>query len=449
MNVIWIVSDTFRRNELGAYGNKTIRTPSLDALAAKSVRFDQHYTASFPTMPARADYMTGRWTMTYRAWEALRKDEVTLPPILSRTGFHTAAVVDTPFFLRSEMNYDRGFWTFFALPGQKTFFRGESFDAHAGWRFESDRFAPQTFTKATEWLEHHYKEDFFLYIDTWDPHEPWEAPSYYTELYWPGYDGEIIKPAYRYWQEMPGYTEETVKKAYATYCGEITMVDTWIGYFLRRLENMGLMEKTAIVFTTDHGIYFGEHGGLFGKITFGSPPGALGTNWRFSPLYRELIAIPLFVYVPNVPPKVYNGLTSAIDLAPTILDILGQEIPSSMQGQSLLPMVQDSSVAGRNYVISGFPIANAGDDVQWADDLSRRTSVATAVTVTTSEWALIYNPEPGLSELYYLPSDPKQEKNLISERPEIARELHQVLINFMRENKVPPHLLETRSELRL
>ena len=65
MNVIWIVSDTFRRDHVGAYGNPTIRTPSLDALAANSVRFDGHYAAGFPTMPSRADHLTGRWTMSF------------------------------------------------------------------------------------------------------------------------------------------------------------------------------------------------------------------------------------------------------------------------------------------------------------------------------------------------------------------------------------------------
>ena len=65
MNVIWIVSDTFRRDHLGAYGNPHIRTPSLDKLAAGSVRFDAHYSAGFPTMPTRADHQTGRWTMSF------------------------------------------------------------------------------------------------------------------------------------------------------------------------------------------------------------------------------------------------------------------------------------------------------------------------------------------------------------------------------------------------
>ena len=71
MNVIWIVADTFRRDHLGAYGNTTIRTPSLDALAATAVRFDRHYSAGFPTMPTRADHQTGRWTMSFMGWEPL------------------------------------------------------------------------------------------------------------------------------------------------------------------------------------------------------------------------------------------------------------------------------------------------------------------------------------------------------------------------------------------
>ena len=117
-----------------------------------------------------------------------------------------------------------------------------------------------------QWLQRHYKENFFLYIDTWDPHEPWDAPNYYTELYMPDYDGEVIDPPYNRWQDVPGFTEAKVKKAHASYCGEVTMVDTWVGYLLRCVENMGLMEKTAIIFTTDHGFLFGEHGGTFREV---------------------------------------------------------------------------------------------------------------------------------------------------------------------------------------
>ena len=398
-------------------------------------------------MPARADYLTGRWTGSFMDWGPLPKDLVTLPEILQQKGFNTTAVVDTPFYLRNKMNYDRGFSTFFEVPGQHPSpRRGESYDTRAAWRFESDRFAPQTFTKAMQWLERHYKEDFFLLVDAWDPHEPWDPPGFYTELYWPKYDGEVVGPAYDRWQNRPDLTEEKVKKAHACYCGEVTMVDTWFGYFLRRLENMGLMKKTAIIFTSDHGFYFGEHGGLFGKLTINHAKRP--SPWLWSPLYEEVTAAPLFIYAPDIPPGAYSGLTSAIDLAPTVLDILGQEIPSSVEGQSLLPAMKDSSVAGREYVVSGLPFVNQGSVVAWVDDMVRIMERDSSATVTTHEWSLIYAVEPGVSELYHLSSDPKQEKNVITQHPEVAQELHQRLVKFLRETNVPTLLLKPRLELR-
>ena len=93
MNVIWITADTFRKDHLGCYGNSTIQTPSLDALASKSVRFERHYAAAFPTMPARADFYTGRWSGCTMGWEPMPHNQQTLPQLLRRD-FHTAAVVD-------------------------------------------------------------------------------------------------------------------------------------------------------------------------------------------------------------------------------------------------------------------------------------------------------------------------------------------------------------------
>lgn len=455
MNVIWIVSDTFRRDHLGCYGNKIIHTPSLDALAAKSVRFERYYAASFPTMPTRADHFTGRWTGCFMRWEPLPRGQVTLAQILRRNGFHTAAVVDTPFYLRGSMNYDRGFRSFIEVLGQEYWLRAVGDDMRQAWRFESDRFAPQTFTKAMGWLEQHYKEDFFLYIDAWDPHEPWDAPNYYTELYWPGYDGELIDPLYSYWQDVPGFTEEKVKKAHACYCGELTMVDTWAGYFLRQVENMGLMEKTAIIFTTDHGFYFGEHGGLFGKMTRAKPSavpyweeiGRAG-GWTRSPLYEEAIACPLLIYLPGVQPGVCHGLTSAIDLMPTVLDVMGQEVPAQVDGRSLLSMIQDTNLKGREFVISAGPFSNPADTASLVDSQTRLDTAGSDTTVTTDEWSLLYS-VTGAPLLYHLPSDPQQEKNIISQRPEVAGELHQLLVKFMDETNLPPHLREPRLELKL
>ena len=456
MNVVWITADTFRRDHVGCYGNQTIHTPSLDALADKSVRFARHYAANFPTMPARADFYTGRWTACFMGWEPMPRGQVTLPQILM-ADFHTAAVVDTPFFVRHNMNNDHGFRSFTEVPGQLGFM-GYGRDTRRSWRFEPDRFAPRTFTRAMEWLEQHHKEDFFLYIDTWDPHEPWDAPSYYTELYWPGYDGEIIDPPYTHWQDVPGFTEETVRKAHASYCGEITMVDTWVGYFLRHAENMGLMDKTAIIFTTDHGFYFGEHGGLFGKAFTGpktttAVPRFLDAEenwvWGRSPLFEETVACHLLIYAPGVKPGVYKGLTSAVDLMPTVLDILGQEIPDVVEGQSLLPMMKDTNLKGREFVISTQPFSKPGQITRQVDGRERKMMVGSSTTITTDEWSLLYSTEPGESWLYHLPSDPKQEKNVANQHPEVARELHQLLVKFMHDYNLPSELRDPRLELRL
>jgi arylsulfatase A-like enzyme len=456
MNVIWIVSDTFRRDHLGAYGNKKIRTPSLDALASRSVRFNRHYMASFPTMPARADFMTGRHTMSFMQWEPLSKREFVFAQILSDKGIHTAAVVDTPFFVRNGMYYDRGFKTFIEVPGQ--FYLATGFDPHRGMMGQSSKirsqttcFAPQTFSKAMEWLEVHYKENFMLYVDTWDPHEPWDAPIYYTEPYWPDFDGEIVRPPYAYWKDIPGFTEEKVRKGNAAYCGKLTMVDTWIGFFLKHLENLGLMENTAIIFTTDHGYYFGEHGGLFGKMVFAKDK--KGRNvmavWSHSPFYEDVAALPLLIYMPGIAPSTYNGLTSAVDLMPTVLDLCGQNIPPTVEGRSLVAAIKDKAAPGRNYVVSAHPFVNAGGMVRSIDDVSRKASKASTATVTTADWSLLYNIEPGLSELYHLSVDPAQEKNVINTNPQKARELHQLLVKFMRETKLADKLIEPRLELRL
>ena len=466
MNVIWITADTLRRDHIGAYGNKQIQTPSMDMLAERSVRFQRHYAAGFPTMPARADHFTGRWTMSFMGWSPLPSSVTTLAEILSAKGLHTAAVVDTPFYLRDGMNYDRGFRSFFMVTGQEGSGakklkdgRHESLDTRAAWRFESDYNSPQTFIKAMQWLERHYKEDFFLYVDTWDPHEPWDAPIYYTEIYRPDYDGEIIEPIYGYWKDVPGFTQDRLEKAHATYCGEITMVDTWLGYFLRRVENMGLMENTAIIFTSDHGFYFGEHGGLFGKMVYeigsdGKYPTLddwdkqiEGGIWAYSPLYEEIVNIPLLIFIPGISAGDYSQLTSAVDMMPTVLDVLGCDIPDFVEGQSLLPKINDTATSGREFTVSSIPFANPGDPVRSVDNFLRMLKAPTVTTITSGNYSLLYSPEEGQSKLYDLSLDPGQQKDIISDQPDLGKELHQYLVKFMRDTKVAEYLLKPRLKL--
>jgi len=230
------------------------------------------------------------------------------------------------------------------------------------------------------------------------------------------------------------------------------MVDTWVGNFMRQVENMGLMENTAIIFTTDHGYYFGEHGGLFGKMVLSRPAEQEqggDTSWSRSPLYEEVTALPLLIYMPGVSPGTYGGLTSAVDLMPTVLDIMDQEIPSRVEGRSLLPMIKDPSLPGREYAFSSASFTNIGDIDLSVDNIGRRVGKASLATITTNEWSLIYDVEPGGSELFNLKSDPNQEKNVISENPDKARQLHQIFVKHMRDTNVDKRFVEPRLELRL
>jgi len=203
MNIILIISDTFRRDYLGCYGNKWISTPNLDRFAKKSVIFDRAYAASFPTVPNRMDIVTGRFTFTYRQWEPLPRDEVTLAEILSEAGYTTMLIADTPHILEDGYNFDRGFTGWEWIRGQETdrymtdpvevklpcashkLRNPEIVKRHlrniSHRQSEEDCFVAQTMLKAAKWLERNYRQEkFFLWVDTFDPHEPWDAPKWYV-----------------------------------------------------------------------------------------------------------------------------------------------------------------------------------------------------------------------------------------------------------------------------
>ena len=273
----------------------------------------------------------------------------------------------------------------------------------------------------------------------------------------PEYDGELVLPLYGNWHDMPGYTEAQVRKGHATYCGEITMVDTWLGYLLKSVENMGIADKTVVIFTSDHGFYFGEHGGLFGKMSSDKyPDGTLrpydepGSQWSYSPLFEELVHLPLLIRAPGVSPGVYSGLSSAIDVMPTVLDLLGLAIPDFVQGRSLAPAMGDATRSGRDYVVSSIPFANPGRRGPISRQLPSATSRTLRSRPSLRDIGACYTAlTQGCPQLYNLASDPQQLDNVIEGHMDEAREIHRLLVEFMRENEVPERLLQPRLELRM
>jgi arylsulfatase A-like enzyme len=441
MNVVLIVSDTFRRDHLGAYGNDWIHTPHLDRFANEAVVFDRHLVGSFPTMPARADLMTGRLSCAFMTWEPLPRQLPTLAEAFKAAGYLTTAIVDTPFYIRNGFGYDRGFHDFFWIRGQGDGSRMEEReDARSTWVGEADRYVARTVTAASEWLERHLDERFLLVVDLWDPHEPWNPPDYYTRRYLADYGGEEIQPPYAKWREF-GLTQRDLDIAHATYCGEVTMVDSWIGRLLEKIEIIGLKEETLVVFLSDHGYYFGEHDYL-GKSVWVEE--ARTQTW--SPLYGEVTRVPLMVRVPGVAAGRREALTSLPDVTPTLLELAGLDPIDGATGSSFARLLSGTGAdEHRPFVISSWPLGYQRGRISIAVDSSpRRVAQDLPLTVTTQTHSLLVGGPNDPVELYDLALDPGEQLNIAADETALARQLLEKAIEELRREGADSDLLAPR-----
>ena len=451
MNIILIISDTLRADHLGCYGNPTVYTPNLNALAARSTVFDRHYAASFPTVPARADFLLGQWTFTFMKWERYPDDRVPLAHYLANHGYLTVGVVDTPFLRDGGMGYDRGFAHFFDLQCQATYHRKVN-----GWLFDQPRLtefdycAPKTFHQAEMCLDRIYTKNFFLMIDVWDPHEPWDPPAWYAKRYLPNWKGQVVSPPYNT-IDKSHQTKEDLEIARGCYMAEITMVDRWIGRLLERVESLGIADETAIVFTSDHGYYFGEHGGMFGKMMRTTIEYQKDPEWNSSPLYEEIVHVPLIVYLPGATPHRSPALVSAVDVMPTILDIAGIDARKepTIHGRSVLPIVHGTASTNRDFVVSSVPLINPGPQsgMRLVDDALRVMAEYQPATITDERWSMLYSAVDQPVELYDLTSDASQMNNVAAQHPDVVRRLHGQYVNLLEEVGTERTLLEPRRQL--
>jgi arylsulfatase A-like enzyme len=452
-NVIVIMNDTFRRDHLGCYGNPWIHTPYLDRFAEHAATFEQCYIASYPTVPNRWDIATGRFGFPHRGWQPLDPGDVTLAQMLAKQGVHTQMIWDTPMLGMNGYNYTRGFKGVEFVHGQK----GDPWITdprlpirlpsqphkvknvasmegylrnHYGRQYEREFCVGRTMAAAMDWLETNYAHDsFFLYIDMWDPHEPFDCPWYDYQRYAdPDYDGDqMLYPEYG----RPTYmSPEELANAKALYAGQVTLVDRWIGQFLDLAERLGLFEDTLILWTTDHGHLFGEHN-LQGK------PGA-----ELGRLYEITTHIPLLVHHPDGlgAGQRVQGLVQPTDILPSLLEFYGLTPPADVQGKSFWPLVSDESTALHEYAFSSrFP--PTGSDPTYTptegavfDGWVGSDRIVEPSTVTDGRWAFICAPKGLPSELYDLQADPDQVHNVIDEQPEVAKCMYDAWIAFLQEH---------------
>ena len=358
MKTILVLMDTLNRRYLKTYNERAKGiTPNINAFSKDCIIYDNHFIGSAPCMPARRDIFTGRMQFLERGWGGVEPFDITLPSVLRENGVFTHITTDhTHYFEIGGENYCYLFNTW-------DYHRGQEFDTwisrvnqpsvdpesygkkssqyllnRTKFTKESEYPSPRTFRSACSWVEQNKgADDFFLMVESFDPHEPFDCPEKYHQMYNDNYVGrEFCWPTYAEVTE-PAEAVEHLEKCYL---GTLSMADYWFGRLLETLKKNNMYEDTLIIFTTDHGHMLGEHG---------------FTGKNIMHAYNEMAHIPLMIHFPGAKEsgKRVKALTQNIDLMPTILQHHGCKIPERVKGMSLRDIAEDREKP-REQVIYGW-----------------------------------------------------------------------------------------------
>lgn len=435
MNLLVLSTDTWRADYIGCYGNDEVQTPNLDRLAAEGVLFENAFAEGLPTLNARRVYFTGRhlfpeWEVKEHkgdelgrqpGWHAFSEEDVTLAEVLQARGYTTALVSDVYHMFKPTGNYHRGFdsWRWirgqeqdryvtgprdrvdfapYVKPGtyERRRFQGlEQYLLNILHRqSEDDFFTAQVLGAAIQWLrDNTANEPFFLWADCFDPHEPWDPPRRFADLYCPDYEGpELIWPT----GKRDSFTDAEWRRIRSLYMGEITFLDLWIGRVLDTLEEVGIADRTVVAFTSDHGTLMGEQGLL---------------RKRHEVLIQGETRLPLIVRTPDGPHagKRVPAFVQAHDFMPTWLHLLGETPPATVTGQNAWPLVTGEQESLHDYAV---------------------TAYGSYASVRDREWNYVKRVSPLCSgekdigpQLYHVASDPLEETNVFDQQPQIEERM--------------------------
>ena len=371
---------------MGFLGSKRGLTPNLDALAQQSAVFTRAYAQVPLTTPSHAAMLTGTYPQFSHLEDLgmpLAKDLPYLPDLLHHRGYHTAAFLGANILDAkggTAPGFDRGFDLYDAdfhdpLPGEDRYHNVE-------------RRAGDVADRALHWLSQHQQGPFFIWLHFYDPHDPYDPPSPFKERY-----------------------------AEAPYDGEIAYIDSVIGSLMETLRQRGLVQNSLIAIAADHGEAFGEHGeerhGMF--------------------LYDETIHVPLLLKLPE---QKFAGVrldprVALVDIAPSLLQTAGVVAPASMQGQSLLPLLEDAQSAPDSKSKDNDKDKVSDRAIFSASSYARRIFGASELRSWRSgKYLYVQSPR---RELYDVPLDPEASKNLASSANAVADTLDTQLSGFLQK----------------
>lgn len=360
MKAIMVMFDSLNRRMLEPYGCDWVKTPNFTRLAAHSVRFDNSYACSLPCMPARRELHTGRHNFLHRAWGPLEPFDDSMPAMLKENGVHSHLISDHfHYWEDGGATYHTKYQTWEGVRGQE----GDPWKGDMGepptpgtarcvvgplesddptvpalvrqdWvnrshmPREADMPMATTFRLGLEFIEKNAGEDnWFLQLETFDPHEPFFSPQHYKDLY--PHDSAALHydwPPYRKVAETPEEIQHLRYESAALH----TMCDAYLGRVLDAMDAHDLWKDTLLIVNTDHGFMLGEHE-WWGK--------------SMQPFYDEIAHTPLFIWDPHTGQRgqVRRSLVGTIDIAPTLLEYFGIARTPHMQGVPLRQTVADDT----------------------------------------------------------------------------------------------------------
>lgn len=435
LNLIVICCDTQRRDHLGFYGGTAAKTPRLDAFAEQAVVFEDSYAAALPTLPVRRQFFTGNGILHEKDgwWRPMRDDDVSWSQILQKAGYHTGLITDIYHYFKPKMNFHLGFDSFEFIRGQENdlwvsgpfdsvdpashypphhnserYYRemGQYMLNTQGLEREEDYFAAQVFRAASTWLERSArKSPFFLWIDCFDPHEPWDPPPAYAKMYRDHWDYD--RYLFGYPIEVDRVRESDYPAIRALYAAEVTYADRWVGNFLEKIHSMGLDDETVVVYCSDHGTHLGE----FGCVQ--KTP---------SLLTSAITSLPLAIRHPDtsLAGRKVRGFVGPKDYMPTLLSLLGLDGLQGIEGKNFWPLVEEPGDHLYERAFSGYGAYGGVRDRKW---------------LYFQNWR---GEDPGQGPaLFDLEADSTEERNVLGDNPSVAEELRGLLADHMEVSDMP------------
>jgi iduronate 2-sulfatase len=443
-NVLFIISDDLAAR-LGCYGDPQVKTPNIDKLAARGVRFDRAYCAYPLCGPSRNSFLTGLYPNSTgilanaQIFRQTIPEQVSLSQAFRQQGYFAARVGKlyhfiVPASIGTDGHDDPASWELQLNPAgvdrtddEKSIFSltPGQFGGTLSWYASpsSDEFHTDGMEAAdAEWvLERCAKRQerpFFLAVGFFRPHTPYVAPKVpyfglYPEAEMPVVQGvkedQADLPAaalMSYKKEQDKLTDDLRRQAVQAYYASISFMDAQVGKVVAALDRLGLAERTIIVFTSDHGYHLGEHG-----------------LWQKQSIFEESARVPLVIVAPGAGAKgaVAKSPVSLTDLYPTLTELAGVKAPANLQGQSLVPLLKDPSAIGRGWaltqVVRGGGFKRFGASPAVGDDGRRFFGYS----LRTARWRYTEWDEGKQGrELYDHDADPKELTNL-AENPKHAK----------------------------